>query len=192
MADSWKSLDLNKFVHDAIADDILDDLSKKEWEKQQRVKDDKRKVIEMKIMDVLEQRIEKVGKHLNKAKEKIDVNKGKEKMVMETATFDESSDHNPFQAMSDESSDHNPFQATSDESSDHNPFQVSTDDTLKSSSEDTCSSDSTWEQKKASKRKPGSRSTQAQKKSFDGKQGSSSAKAKKLLFYQRFYSGMMI
>ncbi|GKE36801.1 hypothetical protein Tco_1460206 [Tanacetum coccineum] len=71
------------------------------------------------------------------------------------ATSDESSDHNPFQATSNESSDHNPFQATSDESSDHNPFQAtsdeSSDDTLKSSFEDTCSSDSTWEQKKASK-----------------------------------------
>ncbi|GKD93244.1 hypothetical protein Tco_1373081 [Tanacetum coccineum] len=43
-----------------------------------------------------------------------------------------------FQATSDKSSDHNPFQATSDESS---------DDTLKSSSEDTFSSDCTWEQK---------------------------------------------
>ncbi|GJZ92349.1 hypothetical protein Tco_0664414 [Tanacetum coccineum] len=62
-------------------------------------------------------------------------------------TSDEGSDHNPFQATSDESSDHNPFQVTSNESSDHNPFQVtsneSSDDTLKSSSEDTCSSDYT-------------------------------------------------
>ncbi|GKC05097.1 hypothetical protein Tco_0996707 [Tanacetum coccineum] len=64
----------------------------------------------------------------------MDLNKGKEKMVMKRAT-------------SDESSNHNPFQVTSDESSGHNAFQVSTDDTLKSSSEDTCSSDSTWEQK---------------------------------------------
>ncbi|GKB07544.1 hypothetical protein Tco_0835828 [Tanacetum coccineum] len=97
MANSWKSLDLNKFVvnddminyvlhkygsnwqvHDVIANDILKDLLKRD-------------------------------------------------------------------------SDHNPFQVTSDESSDHNPFQVSTDDTLKSSSEDTCSSDSTCEHKKASK-----------------------------------------
>ncbi|GJR20954.1 hypothetical protein Tco_0942632 [Tanacetum coccineum] len=65
----------------------------------------------------------------------MDINKGKEKMVMERAT-------------SDESSDYNPFQATSDKSSGHNPFQVSSDDTLKSSSEDTRSSDSTWEHKK--------------------------------------------
>ncbi|GKA92928.1 hypothetical protein Tco_0814853, partial [Tanacetum coccineum] len=107
-------------VHDAIVDDILDDLLKREWEKQQRVK-----------------------------------------------------------STSDKSSDHNHFQATSDESSDHNLFQVSSDDTLKSSPKDTFSSDSTLEQKKASKGKPGSRSTQAEKKSFDGKQGSSSAKAKK-------------
>ncbi|GJS70914.1 hypothetical protein Tco_0703755, partial [Tanacetum coccineum] len=67
-------------------------------------------------------------------------------------TSDESSDHNPFQATYDESYDHNPFQATYDESYDHNPFQVTSDesfdDTLKSSSEDTCSSDCTWEQKK--------------------------------------------
>nr|GEW07854.1 hypothetical protein [Tanacetum cinerariifolium] len=40
-------------------------------------------VTEMKILDILEQRIEKVGKHLNKAKEKMDINKGKEKIVME-------------------------------------------------------------------------------------------------------------
>ncbi|GJR45270.1 hypothetical protein Tco_1313373 [Tanacetum coccineum] len=193
MADSWKYMDLKKFVlndemidyalhkygtnwqvHDAIADDILDDLLKREWEKQQRVKvfaifvDDKRKSTEIKILDVLELRLKKVGKHLNKAKEKIDVNKGREKMLMETqviiiksdtsydhnpfhVTYAESSDHNPFQATSDESSDHNPFQAISDESFDHNPFQATSDDTLKSSSEDTCSSDSTWEQKKASK-----------------------------------------
>ncbi|GJT76601.1 hypothetical protein Tco_1043326, partial [Tanacetum coccineum] len=76
-------------------------------------------------------------------------------------TSDEISNHNPFQVTSDESFDHIPFQVTFDESSDHNPFQVSTDDTLKTSSEDTCSSDSTWEPKKASKEKPGSRSTKA-------------------------------
>nr|GFA16321.1 hypothetical protein [Tanacetum cinerariifolium] len=159
-------------VHDAIADDILDDLLKREWEKQKRVKYDKRKVIEMKILELLEQRIEKVRKHLNKAKQIMDITKGKEKMVIiiesDTsydhkpfqATFDESFDHNPFEATSDESSDHNPFQATFDESSDHNPFQATSDerfdhnpfkdtsdDTLKSSSEDTCSSYSTWEQK---------------------------------------------
>nr|GEZ68492.1 hypothetical protein [Tanacetum cinerariifolium] len=57
MADSWKAIDLNRFivkddmidyvlhkygsnwqVHDAIDDDILDDLLKREWEKQKRVK----------------------------------------------------------------------------------------------------------------------------------------------------------
>ncbi|GKF24564.1 hypothetical protein Tco_0076886 [Tanacetum coccineum] len=108
----------------------------------------------MKILNLLEQRISRVGKYLNKAKEKMDINKGKEKIVMERevisydyfpfqATFDESSDHNPFQATSNESSDHNPFQATSDESSDHNHFQVISDDTLKSIFEDTCSSNST-------------------------------------------------
>ncbi|GKB76276.1 hypothetical protein Tco_0943171, partial [Tanacetum coccineum] len=63
------------------------------------------------ILDDLEQRIENVEKHLNKAKKKMDINKGKEKMVMK--------------------------KVTSDESSDDNPFQVSIDDTLKSSSKDT-------------------------------------------------------
>nr|GEZ07357.1 hypothetical protein [Tanacetum cinerariifolium] len=86
MADSWKAMDLNKFVvkddmvdyvlhmygsnwqvHDAIVDDILDDLLKREWEKQKRVKYkyDKRKVTQMKIQDLLEKRIEKAGQHLN-------------------------------------------------------------------------------------------------------------------------------
>ncbi|GJX75336.1 hypothetical protein Tco_0313931 [Tanacetum coccineum] len=114
MADSWKAMDLNKFiVHDAIADDILDDLLKREWEKQKRVKYDKRKVTQMKIQDLLEKRIEKARQHLNKEKLIMHINKGKEKMVMERVTSDESSD-----------------------------------DTLKSSSEDTCSYDCTWEQKK--------------------------------------------
>ncbi|GKA41722.1 hypothetical protein Tco_0734382 [Tanacetum coccineum] len=79
---------------------------------------------------------------------------------------DTSYDYFPGQTTSDESSDHNPFQATFDESYDHSPFQVtsdeSSDDTLKSSSEDTCSSDCTWEQKKASN-EPRSRSTQTKK-----------------------------
>nr|GEV27830.1 zinc finger, CCHC-type [Tanacetum cinerariifolium] len=88
----------------------------------------------MKIHDLIEKRIEKVGQHLNKEKQIMHINKGKEKMVMERG-----SDHNPFQATFDESSDHNPFQVTSNESS---------DDTLNSSSEDTCSSDCIWEQKK--------------------------------------------
>ncbi|GKG33461.1 hypothetical protein Tco_0433620, partial [Tanacetum coccineum] len=47
------------------------------------LKDDKRKVTGIKILDDLEQRIENVEKDLNKAKEKMDLNKGKEKMVME-------------------------------------------------------------------------------------------------------------
>ncbi|GJX20271.1 putative reverse transcriptase domain-containing protein [Tanacetum coccineum] len=170
-------------VHDAIADDILDDLLKRE------------KSTEIKILDVLELRLKKVGKHLNKAKEKIDVNKGREKMLMEIqviiiesdtsyghkpfqVTYAKSSDHSPFQATSDESSDHNPFQATSDESYDHNPFQATSDDTLKSSSEDTCSSDSTCEQKKVLKVNQGL-DLPKRKKAFHGKQGSSSLKAKK-------------
>ncbi|GJS12831.1 hypothetical protein Tco_0407303 [Tanacetum coccineum] len=150
MADSWKAMDLNMFVvkddmidyvlhmygshwqvHDAIADDILDDLLKREWEKQKLVKCKCTKVII------------------------IESDTSYDYFLAQT-TSDEGSDHNPFQATSDESSDHNPFQVTSDESS---------DDTLKSGSEDTYSSDCTWEQKKASKSKPGSRSTEA-KKSF--------------------------
>ncbi|GJW84016.1 hypothetical protein Tco_0157161 [Tanacetum coccineum] len=135
MADSLKAMNLNKFVvkddmidyvlhkyrsnwqiHDAIAIDILNDLLKREWEKQKRVKYDKRKVTQMKIQDLLEKRIEKAGQHLNKEKQIMHINKGKEKMVMERVTSDESSD-----------------------------------DTLKSSSEDTCSSDclaavTTWQQ----------------------------------------------
>ncbi|GJX35628.1 hypothetical protein Tco_0247185 [Tanacetum coccineum] len=82
----------------------------------------------MKILELLEQRISKVGKHLKKAKEKMDINKGKEKMVMERDVIiielDISYDHKPFQATSDESSNHNSFQATSDESSDHNSFKL--------------------------------------------------------------------
>ncbi|GJZ92146.1 hypothetical protein Tco_0664211 [Tanacetum coccineum] len=70
-------------VHEAIADDILNDLLKREWEKQQRVKYDKRKVTEIKILELLEQKIEKVRKYLNKEKQIMVINKGKEKMVME-------------------------------------------------------------------------------------------------------------
>ncbi|GJV99351.1 hypothetical protein Tco_1554603 [Tanacetum coccineum] len=102
MSDSWKSIDFNKFV---VNDDMIDYVLHKygnNW-----------------------QRIEKDVKHLNKAKEKMDLNKGTKNMVMERVTFNESSDHSPF--------------------------QVNTNDTLKSSSEDTCSSDSTWEQKKVLK-----------------------------------------
>ncbi|GJW84062.1 hypothetical protein Tco_0157207 [Tanacetum coccineum] len=113
------------------------------------MKYDKIKVTQMKIRDILEKRIEKAGQHLNKEKQIMHINKGKEKMVMERDVViiesDTSYDYFPGQTTSDESSDHNPFQATFDESYDHNPFQVTSDDTsddtLKSSSEDTCSSD---------------------------------------------------
>ncbi|GJZ93837.1 hypothetical protein Tco_0666040 [Tanacetum coccineum] len=136
-------------VHDAIADDILDDLLKREWEKHKRVKYDKTKVTQMKIQDLIEKRIEKAGQHLNKEKQIMRINKGKEKMVMEREVIiiesNISYNYFPAQTTFDEGSDHNPFQATSDESSDHNPFQFtfdeSFDDTLKSSSGDTCSSD---------------------------------------------------
>nr|GEW35402.1 hypothetical protein [Tanacetum cinerariifolium] len=39
----------------------------------------------MKIRDLLEKRIEKAGQHLNKEKQIMHINKGKEKMVMERA-----------------------------------------------------------------------------------------------------------
>ncbi|GJW16494.1 hypothetical protein Tco_0020627 [Tanacetum coccineum] len=140
----------------------------------------------MKIQDLIEKRIEIAGQHLNKEKQIMHTNKGKEKMVIEREVIfiesDTSYDYFPAQTTSDEGSDHNPFQATSDESSDHNPFQVtsdeSSDDTLKSSSEDTCSSDCTWEQKKLLKLNQGL-DLPKQKKAFYGKQGSSSADAKK-------------
>ncbi|GJX79903.1 hypothetical protein Tco_0328052 [Tanacetum coccineum] len=105
--------------------------------------DDKRKVTQMKIQDLLEKRIEKAGHHLNKEKQIMHINKGKEKMVMKKDVViiesDTSYDYIPGQTTSNESSDHNPFQVTSDDTS---------DDTLKSSPEDTCSSDSvtTWKQ----------------------------------------------
>ncbi|GJX73009.1 hypothetical protein Tco_0311604 [Tanacetum coccineum] len=103
----------------------------------------------MKIQDLIEKRIEIAGQHLNKEKQIMRTNKGKEKMVMEREVIiielDTSYDYFPAQTTSDERSNHNPFQATSNESFDHNHFQVtsneSSDDTLKSSSEDTCSSD---------------------------------------------------
>ncbi|GJR26998.1 hypothetical protein Tco_1103230 [Tanacetum coccineum] len=205
MLDSWKTMDLNRFVvkddmidyvlrkygsnwqvHDAIADDILDDLLKREWEKQKRMKYDKRKVTQMKIQDLIKKRIEKAGQHLNKEKQIMHINKGKEKMVMKREVIiiesNTSYDYFPAQTTSDEGSDHNPFQATSDESSDHNPFQItsdeSSDDTLKSSSEDTCSSDCTREQKKLLKLNQGL-DLPKRKKALYGKQGSSSAEAKK-------------
>ncbi|GJU02357.1 hypothetical protein Tco_1112695 [Tanacetum coccineum] len=88
MADSWKSMDLNKFVvkvdmidyvlhkygsnwqvHDAIADDILGDLLKREWEKHHHVKF---------VAYVLS-----VGICVYDKRKIMDINKGKEKMVME-------------------------------------------------------------------------------------------------------------
>ncbi|GJU77762.1 hypothetical protein Tco_1274832 [Tanacetum coccineum] len=99
MADSWKAMDLNRFVvkddmidyvlhkyminwqvHDAIADDILDDLLKKDVA---LCIDDKIKVTQMKIQDLIEKRIEKAEQHLNKEKQIMHINKGNKKMVME-------------------------------------------------------------------------------------------------------------
>ncbi|GKD35344.1 hypothetical protein Tco_1250853, partial [Tanacetum coccineum] len=88
-------------------------------------------------------------------------------------TYAESSNHNPFQVTSDESSDHNLFQVTYDKSSDHNPFQVGTGDTLKSSFEDTCSSDYPWEQKKLVKWYD-DLSSDEQRTVYKGRPGSSS------------------
>ncbi|GJX35705.1 hypothetical protein Tco_0247262 [Tanacetum coccineum] len=83
------SMKLEAMVHDAIADDILDDLLKREWEKQKRVK----------YVVIIE------------SDTSYDYFSGQ-------TTSDESSDYNPFQATFDESYDHNPFQVTSNESSD--------------------------------------------------------------------------
>nr|GEX79482.1 hypothetical protein [Tanacetum cinerariifolium] len=70
------------------------------------LKDDKNEVTGIKILDDLEQRIEKVEKILNKAKEKMLLKKGKEIMVMEgEVIIIEDTDDNPFQVTSDESSD---------------------------------------------------------------------------------------
>ncbi|GJU42486.1 hypothetical protein Tco_1195443 [Tanacetum coccineum] len=66
MADSWKYMAI--FVDDKGNGPL---------------KDDKREVTGIKILDDLKQRIEKVEKILNKAKEKMVLKKGKEKMVME-------------------------------------------------------------------------------------------------------------
>nr|GEV39623.1 hypothetical protein [Tanacetum cinerariifolium] len=41
----------------------------------------------MKVQELLENRIKKVGQHLNKEKHILDINKGKEKMVMERASM---------------------------------------------------------------------------------------------------------
>ncbi|GJV92481.1 hypothetical protein Tco_1540294 [Tanacetum coccineum] len=110
MADSWKAMDLNRFV---VKDDMIDYVLHKyrsNWQ----------------IM------------HTNKGKEKmvmerevifIESDTCYEYFPAQTTSY-EGSDHNPFQATSDESFDHNPFQVTSDERS---------DDTLKSSSKDTYS-----------------------------------------------------
>ncbi|GJR70420.1 hypothetical protein Tco_0016485 [Tanacetum coccineum] len=80
----------NWHVYDDIADDILDDLLKREWEKQKRVKYDKRKVI------IIESDISY-------------------NYFPAQTTSDEGSDHNPFQATSDESSDHKPFQVVKED-----------------------------------------------------------------------------
>ncbi|GJU64274.1 hypothetical protein Tco_1246109 [Tanacetum coccineum] len=95
-------------VHDAIADDILDDLLKREREKQKRVKYDNRKVIIIESDTSYD-------------------------YFLDQTTSDESSNHNPFQATSDESSDHNPFQVTSDESS-NDTLKSSSEDTCSSDS----------------------------------------------------------
>ncbi|GJS24748.1 hypothetical protein Tco_0453380 [Tanacetum coccineum] len=163
MADSWKAMDLNRFV---VKDDMIDYVLHK-YGVTGRSDLQVHNAISLthfatsSYSDLIEKRIEKVGQHLNKEKQIMHINKGKEKMMMEKEVIiiesNTSYDYFPAQNTSDEGSDHNPFQATSDESSNHNPFQVTSDETsddsLKSSSEDTCSSDCTWEQKKASKSK---------------------------------------
>ncbi|GJW75890.1 hypothetical protein Tco_0135260 [Tanacetum coccineum] len=99
MADSWKAMDLTRFV---VKDDMIDYALHKyvsNWQ------------------DLIEKRIEIAGQHLNKEKQIMHTNKGKEKMVMEREVIfiesDTSYDYFPAQTTSDEGSDHNPFQATS-------------------------------------------------------------------------------
>ncbi|GKB82087.1 hypothetical protein Tco_0948982, partial [Tanacetum coccineum] len=105
MENSWKAMDLNRFV---VKDDMIDYVLHKyesNWQVHDAIADD--------INDLLK-REEKQIMHINK---------GKEKMVMERG-----SDHNPFQATSDESSDHKPFQVTYDESS-NDTLKSSSEDT---------------------------------------------------------------
>ncbi|GKB03644.1 hypothetical protein Tco_0831787 [Tanacetum coccineum] len=171
-------------VDDVISNEILDDLLKREFNKQQRVKDekgkmtkekrplkdDKRKLTGIKIAVDLEKRIQNV---------EIDLNKAKEKMLMERAVIIIDSD------TSSNSDDIPPGTEILETSSDDippitHPFQTSSDDTIKSSSKDTFSSDDTWEQKNISddqrtifKGKPASSSI-----SFQGKQALSSKLSK--------------
>nr|GEX99559.1 retrotransposon Orf1 [Tanacetum cinerariifolium] len=68
--------------------------------------DDKSEVTGIKILDDLEKRIEKVEIFLNKAKEKMLLKKGNDKMMMEREVIIiKDIDDNPFQVTSDESSD---------------------------------------------------------------------------------------
>nr|GEW49491.1 hypothetical protein [Tanacetum cinerariifolium] len=79
-------------VHDVIADDILDDLLKRDCEKQKRMKCKCIKVIIFESDTIYD-------------------------YLLAQTTYDEGSDYNHFQSTSAESSDHNLFQVTSDESS---------------------------------------------------------------------------
>ncbi|GJT33741.1 hypothetical protein Tco_0924160 [Tanacetum coccineum] len=74
------------------------------------------------MLCVERERIDNLRRHMAYTQEELrpkqimDINKGKEKMVIEREVIiiesDTSCDHKPFQATSDESSDHNPFEAT--------------------------------------------------------------------------------
>nr|GEW29125.1 hypothetical protein [Tanacetum cinerariifolium] len=89
MVDSWKSMAI--FVND---------------KRNGPLKDDKSEVTRIQILDDLEKRIKKVEKNLNKAKEKMLLKKGKEKMVMEReVVIIEDTDDNPFYVTFNESSD---------------------------------------------------------------------------------------
>ncbi|GJW63753.1 hypothetical protein Tco_0115637 [Tanacetum coccineum] len=77
MADSWKSIDLDKLV---INEDMIDYVLEKYGNNYDKGNGPLKGI---KILDDLEQRIENVEKYLNKAKEKKDLNKAKEKMMME-------------------------------------------------------------------------------------------------------------
>ncbi|GJZ92381.1 hypothetical protein Tco_0664446 [Tanacetum coccineum] len=145
-------------VEDVISNEILDDLLRREFSKQQHekskydkgktvlkndkgngtlkddkgngpLKDDKGNILRIKIVDDYEKMIQNV---------EIDLNKVKEKMLMERAdTANAFDDIPPSIEILETSSDDTPPST--------HPFQTSFDDTLNSSYEDTCSFDDTWE-----------------------------------------------
>ncbi|GKF18344.1 hypothetical protein Tco_0063262, partial [Tanacetum coccineum] len=81
MADSWKAMDLNRFV---VKDDMIDYVLHKygsNWQVHDAIS--LTHFATSSYSDLIEKRIEKAGQHLNKEKQIMHINKGKEKMVME-------------------------------------------------------------------------------------------------------------